>query len=117
MHFDLIITRHSALREYLAELGHTADAVLEHESSPEALDGKHVCGVLPMHLAARCASVTVVPLDFGRDANLRGVELTLEQVRAMALPIETYVVLSASTINLPYLESTYGGVRAALRHT
>jgi hypothetical protein len=45
-----------------------------------------------MHLAAAAASVIHIPLNYPRDASLRGVELTIEQLREMAGTPEEYVV-------------------------
>ena len=65
MKYDLVVTHHTALCEYLRERG-VIDAtvpVLAHVSDPSVLDGKHVIGVLPISLSYRCASVTE-PLSF-----------------------------------------------------
>jgi putative CRISPR-associated protein (TIGR02620 family) len=79
----IIVTRHKALVEFLIETGMiTAETpVLSHVTSKD-VDGKHVIGVLPMHLAAKAATVTEIPLDI--PAELRGQELDLEQVRNFA---------------------------------
>lgn len=88
---DLIITRHPALVEYLRELGLVEDGVevITH-ASPEKVVGRHVCGVLPHSLSCLTASFTEVPLAL--PAELRGVELTLEQVRQYASAPVTYRV-------------------------
>jgi hypothetical protein len=49
-----------------------------------------VVGVLPLRLAAAARTVTEVPLDLPQE--LRGEELTLEQVREYAGPPATYRV-------------------------
>lgn len=79
----IIVTRHKALVEFLIETGMvTAETpVLSHVTSKDVL-GKHVIGVLPLHLAALAATVTEIPLDI--PAELRGQELDLEQVRRFA---------------------------------
>lgn len=88
---ELIVTRHPGLVEYLQEIG-LADSTTEviSHASPEAVDGKHVCGVLPHSLSCLTASFTEVPLIL--PAELRGVELSLEQVRQYAKPAVTYRV-------------------------
>lgn len=88
---DLIVTRHPGLVEYLKELGLISDSceVISH-ASPEAVAGKHVCGVLPHSLSCLCASFTEVPLSL--PAELRGQELTVEQVRKYASAPVTYSV-------------------------
>lgn len=86
-----IITRHPGLVQYLQEIG-LADStteVLSH-ATPDNVAGKHVCGVLPHSLSCLTASFTEVPLIL--PAELRGVELTLEQVRQYAKPAVTYKV-------------------------
>ena len=87
----IIVTRHPALVEYLFEQGiaPAGTRVLAHVS-PDDVRGKRVVGLLPLHLAAEAASVVEVPLDL--PAELRGVELTIEQVRALARPAVEYHV-------------------------
>jgi putative CRISPR-associated protein (TIGR02620 family) len=87
----IIVTRHPPLVEYLHETGLAPEdaEVLDH-ASPGEIEGAHVIGVLPLHLAALCDRVTVVPLDL--PSELRGVELSLAQVRQYAGPARTYTV-------------------------
>ena len=87
----VVVTRHSALVEYLTELGvvPAGTEVVTHATA-EQVRGRHVFGVLPLHLAAEAASVTEVTLLV--PAELRGVELTLEQVRQFAGPLVEYKV-------------------------
>ena len=79
----IVVTRHKALVQFLIETGMvTAETpVLSHVNASE-VTGKHVIGVLPMHLAALAATVTEIPLDI--PAELRGKELDLQQVRNFA---------------------------------
>jgi putative CRISPR-associated protein (TIGR02620 family) len=87
----LVVTRHAALVAYLKEVGLVDDnvVVLPHVK-PEDVEGRHVVGVLPLRLAALAASVTEVQLDLPQE--LRGVELTLDQVRQYAGKPEAFVV-------------------------
>ena len=87
----VVVTRHPALVEYLTELGvvPAGTEVVTHATA-EQVRGRHVFGVLPLHLAAEAASVTEVTLWV--PAELRGVELTLEQVRQFAGPLVEYNV-------------------------
>ena len=87
----IIVTRHVALVDYLIEKGVVPKGckVLSHASKKEIWD-KDVIGVLPMHLAALTKSITEIPLEI--PADLRGKELTLEEVRKYAGPPVTYVV-------------------------
>ena len=92
MKITTIITRHPGLVEYLKEIG-LADAtttVLAH-ATPENVRGKHVCGVLPHSLSCLAESFTEVPLTLPPE--LRGMELTLEQVRQYAGDPVTYRVV------------------------
>jgi len=97
-YYDLVITRHFGLVEYLKEKGIIDEtvAVVSHVSDPSTLDGKNVIGVLPLHLAARCKSVTEIPLRLPE--SLRGSELTCEQVRQYADPPATYRVYTESDL-------------------
>lgn len=87
----VVVTRHPALVEYLTELGvvPAGTEVVTHATA-EQVRGRHVFGVLPLHLAAEARRVTEVPLHV--PAELRGVELTLEQVRQFAGPLVEYKV-------------------------
>lgn len=87
----IVVTRHAALVQYLIEQGlvSASVSVITH-ATPDDVRDKHVIGVLPLSLAALAASVTEVPLIL--PAELRGHELTLEQVRAHARPVAMYHV-------------------------
>lgn len=87
----VIVTRHPALISYLVEKGIIAEScdVLSH-ATPEDVDGKHVIGILPLHLACLAHSVTVVNLNL--PAHLRGKELTIEEIREYASEPSTYSV-------------------------
>ena len=83
MEYDLIVTRHPALVEYLQNQGLvSADIEVVVHTTPEVLEGKNVIGILPLNLAAVCQTVTTIPLNL--PAELRGVELSLEQVQQYA---------------------------------
>ena len=91
MKIDLVVTRHQGLVEYLQEIG-LADKnvdVITHASA-DVVSGKHVCGVLPHSLSCLCESFTEIPLNLPQE--LRGVELSLEQVRQFACKPVTYIV-------------------------
>jgi len=87
----VIVTRHPALVGYVRELGlaQLETPVLAHASAND-IKGKHVIGVLPLHLAALAASVTEIPLAL-TPAD-RGQELPLERVREIASDPVTYKV-------------------------
>ena len=89
---DVIVTRHPALTEYLVKIGLAAPGtpVIDHVSDPSVLDGRHVAGVLPLHLASRAASVTEIPLRLTPED--RGKELSLDELVARAGTAVTYTV-------------------------
>lgn len=88
---DLIVTRHPGLVAYLREIGLAdAETVVVPHATPDMVRGKCVCGVLPHSLSCLCATFTEVPLDLPQE--LRGAELTVEQVRQYARPAVTYRV-------------------------
>lgn len=88
---QIVVTRHPALVKYLVETGliKPGAMVIEHASADQ-VRGKHVIGVLPLHLAVEAASVTEVPMDLPPDA--RGRELSIEEVRQYAGAPVRYVV-------------------------
>ena len=69
----IVVTRHLALIDYLRKIwgGH----------------GRRVVGVLPLHLAAEVVNIAINP-----PIELRGVELSLAQVRQYATPPAVYRV-------------------------
>ena len=88
---DLVVTRHPGLVEFLKELGlATEETVVVSHASPETVTGRQVCGVLPHSLSCLCETFTEVPLTLPPE--LRGVELTLAQVRQYAGEPVTYKV-------------------------
>jgi hypothetical protein len=77
--------------DYLREIGLAdAETVVVPHATPDVVRGKRVCGVLPHSLSALCESFTEVPLSL--PAEMRGVELSLEQVRLYAGAPVTYKV-------------------------
>jgi len=88
---DLIVTRHPGLVKYLRELGVVAEGVevIDH-ATPEAVAGRHVCGVLPHSLSCLTASFTEVPLWLTLE--LRGKGMDLETLRKVAGSPVTYKV-------------------------
>ena len=91
MKIDLIVTRHAALKDYLIERG-VADAttpVLPHATASD-VEGKSVAGVLPLHLAAACSSLTTVELALPLE--MRGKELSLDDMRKYCKGLRTFEV-------------------------
>lgn len=104
MQFDLIVTRHGGLVEWLAAQGIVAQ-VVAHVSADD-VRGKHVIGVLPLHLASLAASVTEVVLDL--PAEMRGKELSKEQVELYQRGVTTYVVATAQVLERAFDLALYG---------
>lgn len=106
MKIDLVVTRHQGLVDYLIEEKIvTPDVPVLPHATAEDLRGKRVVGVLPIHLAAECERVVVIPLDL--PAELRGGELTADQVRKYASPPVEYSVCRIdylSTLQWKYRE-------------
>ena len=94
MKFEVVVTRHPGLVDHLKETGMIDKnvKVLTH-AGPDDVRGKNVCGVLPHSLSSLTASFTEVPLSI--PAELRGTELTLEQIKKYANPAVTYIVRRA----------------------
>jgi putative CRISPR-associated protein (TIGR02620 family) len=86
----VIVTRHSALVEWLNGQGITGE-VISH-ATPGQVEGKHVYGALPFHLAAMAASVTVVDLP-NLPEGKRGHELTAAEMEECGACLATYTVL------------------------
>ena len=86
-----VVTRHTALVAYLLELGviTSETRVLSHATKENVIN-KDIIGVLPMHLAAWTNTISEVPLNLTPD--MRGRELTIDEVRACAQPLVKYVV-------------------------
>lgn len=86
---NIIVTRHAGLVAWLAARGVAGD-VIPH-ATPEMVAGKDVYGVLPLHLAALAASVTVV--DMPRLApEQRGQDLTPAEMDSAGATMHTYEV-------------------------
>lgn len=87
----VIITRHPGLVEVLHELApETVGCPILDRAVPEEIAGKHVYGVLPLTLACLASKVTNVTLNVPQE--LRGTELTADQVRQYMTELETFVV-------------------------
>lgn len=88
---DLVVTRHNALVEYLIEEGVVdPDVKVIPHATPEQIAGKHVCGVLPHSLSCLASAFTEVPLVLPPE--LRGKELTVDDIRNHAKEPQTYCV-------------------------
>jgi len=85
----VIVTRHTGLVEWLARKGVKGEVISQ--ATPENVRGKHVYGVLPLHLACLATDITVVDLP-NLKPELRGTDLTPEQMDEAGATLSTYVV-------------------------
>lgn len=87
----VVVTRHVGLVDYLKSQKIIDDtAIIIEHATPENVTNKHVVGVLPHSLSCLTDSFTEVPLHI--PAELRGAELTAEQMAQYAKPPVTYKV-------------------------
>ena len=87
----VIITRHTGLIPLLIEMGlATQDTPVLSHATAQDVAGKDVIGVLPLWLASQAKTVTEVTLNI--PADLRGVELTVDQCRDYTTGVSTYTV-------------------------
>ena len=95
----LVVTRHAALIEYLYEINLIKKdeelQIVEHVPYDHMVFGRDVIGVLPLRLASHCNSLTEVPLNI--TAEMRGKELTIEQIREFAGEPATYRIEKVRT--------------------
>lgn len=95
----VIVTRHPDLAEIFHERGMaTPDMPVITHAVAADVRGRDVIGVLPIHVAAEARSVTEVPLVV--PAELRGTELTLDQVRRFAGAPRRYLVFRLDVFRL-----------------
>lgn len=85
----VLVTRHEALIEYFSNMGITFDKVITH-ATVEDVTGNDVYGVLPLHLAFLANTVTTI--DMNLPAEMRGKELSLEDIKKYLVDISTYKV-------------------------
>jgi putative CRISPR-associated protein (TIGR02620 family) len=91
MEFDLVVTRHKGLVEYLIKKGIVGNDinVTAHANRENVLD-KNVIGVLPHSLSCLAKSFSEIPLNIPQE--MRGKELTCHDVESMASDLVTYMV-------------------------
>ncbi|MBT3807684.1 MAG: hypothetical protein HOG03_24315 [Desulfobacula sp.] len=91
MKFNLIVTRHKGLVEYLILKGIVDSNInVTAHASPDIVQGKHVIGVLPHSLSCLTKSFSEIPLNLPQE--LRGKELTCEDIERYAGKLVTYMV-------------------------
>ena len=85
----VLVTRHHALVEYFSNMGLTFDKVITHATAKD-VTGNDVYGVLPLRLAS--FTNTVTSIDMNIPAELRGKELSLDDIKTYFTGISTYKV-------------------------
>ena len=86
----IVVTKHHALPEYLAEQGFDFDEVIERIDNPAQIRDCIVIGVIPLHLAAEAYRVVEIPLRMTEE--LKAKDLTLEEIRKIARRPRTFMV-------------------------
>ena len=87
----VVVTRHASLVEFLKEEGIIpGDVPMVSHATADTVRGKHVIGVLPLHLAALADRLTT--LDIATPAELRGQELGVKDLRLYYRGFSTYYV-------------------------
>lgn len=90
---SVIVTRHSALVEVLQADGVAPmDCRIVFHATPEDVQDRIVYGVLPLYLASLARNIVEVTLVI--PAELRGKELSVNQIRTYMKGINTYKVIS-----------------------
>lgn len=87
----VVVSRHKTFIEYLKEENIVGEKtpVIGHATADD-VSGKHVLGAIPPHLAVLAASVTTVPIIV--PPQMRGVELSVDEIRSYARKPETYII-------------------------
>ena len=85
----VLVTRHEALIEYFSNMGIIFDKVITHATAEDVMNND-VYGVLPLHLASLANTVTTV--DMNLPAEMRGKELSLEDIEKYFTGMSTYKV-------------------------
>lgn len=88
------VSRHPGARDWAAEAGIAVDLVVVHLDPVDVAPGDNVIGSLPVNLAADvCArGARYLHLSLELPAELRGRELTAEQMRELGARIEEFRV-------------------------
>ncbi len=84
----IIVTRHSGLVDWLSQRGIIGKVISS--AMPDDIRDKHVIGALPLHLAALALDVTTV--DYNCPFELRGKDLTAQQLDDLGAVLNTYTV-------------------------
>jgi putative CRISPR-associated protein (TIGR02620 family) len=98
----VIVTRHPGLVEFLmTDLELPEDTPVFKHATTKDVKGKHVYGVLPMHLAKDVALITEVNLELPEE--LRNKELIYEDVCKLAKELITYKINVIARTDIPMI--------------
>jgi len=88
----IIVTRHQGLIDWLERQGYNVDdwQAVRHVSTPDQVRGKHVIGVLPLHLAAEALTISAPEYDIRPED--RGRDLTAEELEDRGCRLVRYTV-------------------------
>lgn len=87
--YAVIVTRHAGMVQWLKKNGVEGE-VISH-ATQEQIEGKDVYGVLPLHLASVCNSVTTVDMP-GLPSEKRGIDISVEEMDAYGATMSRYEV-------------------------
>lgn len=91
----IVVTKHPNFVTYLKEIGLLEEgAKVMTRVDENIVKGQHVVGVLPHHLSSKAEMYTEVPLYI--PPPLKGMELSIEQIRAFASTPRTYKITQIS---------------------
>ena len=95
----VVVTSSKSFFDYLKELGLVNQNVrVVNQATRDNIGGMHAFGTMPLYLAARAASVTVVLLE--RRPWMNPNKMTLAEWREAATYVETYVVGTTCSIHV-----------------
>lgn len=87
----IIVTRHPAVEKYIRESDLVPQDTPCYPSVTENfVQGKHIIGIVPMHIAAAAELFTEVKITLRRGVEPR--ELSLDELRASVKQVRTYSV-------------------------
>ena len=89
----IVVTPHQAFVDYCLEKKIIEEGkykLLPRVQNYDEIRNQDVVGILPLHLACLCNTVTEIPMVI--PSELRGTRLTIEQIRDFAKKPKTYIV-------------------------
>ena len=87
----IIVTRHSSVEKYIRIKGMVPSGTPCFPSvSPQFVEGKHVYGIIPFSLAAKCELFTEIKITLRR--GIKNEELSEQELEACVKEVRTYRV-------------------------